>query len=448
MQRKHPEDPQQPIQSNAIVSGGSADSVLTSAEVLRHLSGPTAIVVTRPKEIDTAPTASWPQGTTVTLVGLAVNKPRPDPTLRFLEALHARGHHLEAIVDEHSRVEWTKTLAAAGLSIEDLTVQPRSQEDRTFRSAGSVLRHALEDDLDRHGLALLQAAEDSDARGFQSNGLAYCANAVLKAAPRNHGRKVRLVRWLASSPLVIRLNEAVGSQETVGRFLQGATDREDAEVLRWAQEYAALEAEHDRLLREAIDEGDGVVSFSIVRPVDMTVLTKAFYDAGARVILFEHIFYPDRKQGLRCLGIGTDDRALRIGRALEAADVPHATSTRRKLRVGLEHASRALEVIKQHVREAGPPCRLPSVAVGVSPQRGPDAAGGDGSAPPAPLPHPAGSGGSSRGLTGSPSAERSVIPPRGGTEQARSAWHGGFRRAAGSGKDRISRDTTARRQRS
>jgi len=448
MQRKHPEDPQQPIQSNAIVSGGSADSVLTSAEVLRHLSGPTAIVVTRPKEIDKAPTASWPQGTTVTLVGLAVNKPRPDPTLRFLEALHARGHRLEAIVDEHSRVEWTKTLATAGLSIEDLTVQPQSQEDRAFPSAGSVLRQALDDAVDRHGLALLQAADASDARDFHSNGLAYCTNAVLKTAPHHHDRKVRLMRWLASSPLVLQLSDAPGNQGTVARLLKTATGDQDVAVQAQSGIRFCLEAEHDRLLREAIDEGDGVVSFSIVRPVDMTVLTKAFYDAGARVILFEHIFYPDREQGLRCLGIGTDDRALRIGRALEAADVPHATSTRRKLRVDLEHASRALAVIKQHVREAGPPCRLPSVAVGVSPQRGPDAAGGDGSASPAPLPHPAGSGGSSRGLTGSPSAESSVIPPRGGTQQARSAWHGGFRRDAGSGQAQNTRATTARRQRS
>ena len=431
MHREQLEQPH-PSPSNAIVSGGSADSVLTSAEVLRHLTGPTEIVVTMANAIDQVPVVSWPRNTAVTLVGLAVSKPRVDPTLRFLDALRAGGHRLVSIVDEHSRCEWKKVLAATDLSLEQLTVQPQSQEDRSFPSAGSVLRHALGAAVDHHGLALLQAADDGDARLFYENGLTYCVNAVLKSAPRNHARKVRLVRWLASSPLVPPLGQAPGGQATIARFLQYTEDVRDAAVLRWAQEYAALESEHGRLLREASDEGDGVFSFSILHPVDMTVLTKAFYDAGARVVFFEDTFFhPESEQGIRCIGIGTDDRVLRLGRALEAAGLPVTKSTRRKLRLDLEHAPRALAAIKEHLREAGPPCRLPSVAVGVSPQRDPDAAGGEDSGPLVPLPHPAGSGGSSRGLTGSPSAGSSVIPPTGGTKQARSAWRGGFRRAAG-----------------
>ena len=429
MRREQLEHPA-PLPCNALVSGGSTDSVLTSAEVLRHLTGPTEIVVTRANAIAQTSVASWPKGTAVTLVGLAVDRRKDDPTLRFLKSLRAGGHRLISVVDEHDRRAWKVVLEAVGISLEDLVVQPESQEHRVFLSAGSVLLRALGDSVDLHGRALLQAADAGDARAFYENGLTYCTNAVLKAAPSNHGRKVRLMRWLTSSSLVVPLNASAGGQGTIARFLANAQDPQDVEVLRWAQEYAALEAEHERLLREAKDEGDGVFSFCVVDLVDMTVLTQAFYNAGARVVFFEDTFFrSENEPGVRCVGIGTDDRNLRIGIALEAAGLPVTKSTRRKTRVSLEDAPRALAAIKEHLREVGPICRLPSVAVGVSPQGDPEAADGQGGA--SPVPHSAGFGGSSRGLTGRPTAERSVIPPEGGTKQAQRAWRGGFRRTAG-----------------
>jgi len=331
----------------AIVSGGSPDSVLTSAEVLRRMSGETEVVVTMANEVHNVRAGDWAPGTQVVLVGLSVSKPKRELTLAFLEALQAADHALVAIVDEHSAIEWDRALDAVGMSMDELKVQPASQDSSNFRSAGRVLLEALGSDADDHGRALLEAADAADNREYQANALAYCTNAALKSAPDDQARKPEVVRWLASSSNVLRLAGLPGGQEVVAGALV-VDDKRDAQVWGWVREYAMLEGEHERILREARDEGEGIVSFSIERPVDMTALTKSFYDRGAKVVFYEADFY-NRPLGkrIREVGLGTDDRKLKLFQALEAGGVQSRGGTARKPRVSLEDGPRALEVIRR-----------------------------------------------------------------------------------------------------
>ena len=336
-----------------IVCGGSGDSVLTAGETLRHMGGETEVVVTQIPRIGEVDPGCWAPGARVVMVGLAVSKPDPQPTRDFLLALCAAGHRLVAVIDEHSACEWERALREVGLDIDSLSVRPETQDGSPFRSAGSVLSCALGDLSDPRGEALLEAADACDRRQYRSNGLAWCVNAVLKAGRDDQARKAGLVRWLAGCARTPELAAVEGRLESVVHWF-GDPDGRDAEVLTWVREYGPLEREHGRILEARRDEGDGIVSFEIQSEVDMTVLTQALYEQGARVVLFEGEFFDRAEQRtVRKIGLGADDRGLNLFKALRAGGV-HATGYSRKPFLPLEDGLRALEIIREYLR-ARPP---------------------------------------------------------------------------------------------
>jgi hypothetical protein len=304
----------------AIITNGSADSVLTAAEVLRRVGSAGEVLVTRPNDWASVALHRSPRGTDVVVVGMAAtHAPRSGrtPTADFLRTCRERGHRLVAVIDEHDAKRWRLALSDAGLSMDSLAIQPQSQETTGLKSAGKVMRTALGERADARSEALLTAAELCDARGFERNGLAYCANAVLKARPRDHARKVALLRWLSESSAVLRLATLEGGQEAAAAALARG-GREDVRVLGWVRDYEALEREHERLLCEAVGIGDGIAQFVLERDVDMTVLLMRFMKAGVRAIYFERDYFLREGENVRVFGVGSDDPALKkLGTHLE-----------------------------------------------------------------------------------------------------------------------------------
>lgn len=310
-----------------IVSVGSVDGILTTAALMRLVGEETEVCFTQAFTVDRLPVGSW-EGRRVAFVDLAVNNRDIEMTRRFVAALGENDNQIVAVVDEHDKADWAEILGDEGIA--SLAIKPESQtqkEDERFGSSGAVLSEALIEagvECDMHTSALLEAADQADRGNFDTH-FGKMANEAVKSNIRDDARRVHIACHLAES------------QEP------------SSEMLRWAEEYQVILANHEEILGAAEDLGDGIFRASALgKTVDMTSLMFAFYGRGVRVIALEgEYFVPTEKRQRVLIGFGTNDKSLDLLTAVKEAGLDHTGGFAQKVNVESHHLERAVEAIRQ-----------------------------------------------------------------------------------------------------
>lgn len=329
---------------NILVVGGSGDSVATGAAILRLMAPETQVhvVTPNPNMVRDLEPEKWPSNARVVIAGVAVAKPiGKKETERFVQRVHAAGHQIEAIVDEHSQAEWGRVANSTGFSLEDLAIQPQSQQNGKFRSAGAVLRHALSqvsDFEDDHIAKLLHVAELCDNRDFDDDKVAQMLNAALKAKTG-----CPLVR----THLVVKLSQSL---------------RLTRKMERLVREYVWILRRHRRILASAVELGDGLLRLKKDGAVDMTRLTRdALLRVGTRVLMIEGLFREAGNENpVRKIALGTEERLPLLtvlrrgfpadGEGDELSGV-RATGYEKRPMVKPEDEEQAVRIVRRLLRE-------------------------------------------------------------------------------------------------
>lgn len=309
---------------NHVLAVGSVDGICTAAAVLRLIgNGDVDVVFAQAFTVDKIDVATWQPDRKVAFVDLAVNNREPAMTERFVAAIREAGHTLVAIVDEHSREDWLKVLG----TFDGLLVEPQSQTvgHEASKSSGEVLRRALAAAnavVDAHTAELLAAADAGDRMDFATH-FGGMVNQAVKSAIADDTRRVYLARHLAAN------REA------------------DERILGWIAEYAAILANHDKVVESRVDLGNGIHRVSAVGlTVDMTTLIGRLYKEGARVVALEgEAFNKALGKKTRQIAFGTSEKAIDLLAIVKAA-VSTASGFTQKVNVDPECEEVAIAAIR------------------------------------------------------------------------------------------------------
>ncbi len=283
---------------NLIVSVGSVDGVLTSAAVLRNLAEEESeIAFTQAFTVDKIDPSVWKPNRKVLFVDLAVNNRDEAMTVDFLRRIIAAGHQIVGVLDEHCREDWEQAFSEAGLSFDDLLIEPVSQATGEIKSSGALLLYIL-GIVDEHTEELLGAADAGDRMDFTTH-FGGLVNRAVKSKIADDSRRVYLAK----------------------HFSQNA--QPDETILGWIAEYDKIMENHQEIIASRQDLGDGIVRVVTTDlAVDMTTLMSSLYKTGAKVVIVEGMAF-NKSVGRPTLQIafGTSNNQLDILTAIKAAGV-------------------------------------------------------------------------------------------------------------------------------
>jgi hypothetical protein len=257
---------------NIIVSVGSVDGICSTAAVLRTLAEKgTKIVFTQAFTVDRIDPSYWEPKRNVLFVDLAVNNRDESMTVDFLRRIKAAGHEILGVLDEHSRENWNKAFADAGLSsFNDLLIEPVSQATSDIKSSGGLLLSFSDFIIiDEHARNLCLAADAGDRMDFTTQ-LGGWINKAVKSNITDDSRRVYLAEHFAWHT------------------------QPDETILGWIAEYDEILANHQKIISTLWDIYDnGIVARIIVkdRAVDMTTLMSELYKLGYSVVMVDGMFY-------------------------------------------------------------------------------------------------------------------------------------------------------------
>ena len=235
-------------QLDYIVSGGSIDSICTTAAVLRNAKRECGIEFCQSFSVDRIDPSAWPPGRRVLLVGLAVNNRDEMMTAEFLRRVAAAGHTIIGVLDEHRAEDWVTAFSRASLRSSRLAIKPVTGRKAGIRSAGFLLLSLMGNGADDHTRELCEAADAADRMNFDTH-FGSIVNSAVKPDRHDDSRRIYLARHLS-------------------------TNREpDTLIHGWMKEYAEILHNHTEILAARNDLGDGMVRIvTYGRLVDMTSL--------------------------------------------------------------------------------------------------------------------------------------------------------------------------------
>lgn len=311
--------------TNLIIAVGSVDGILTAAAFLRLIGNDEAeVCFTQAFTVDKIEMSDWGPARKVALVDLAVNNRDPAMTVGFVNRLREAGHTLVAVIDEHSREDWLVCLG----NFEGLVIEPQSQNagDDAPKSAGEVLKRALAEsgtEVDDHLLGLMADADAADRMNFNGS-FASLVNQAVKSRIQDDSRRVYLARHFAQNR---------NADETISG---------------WISEYEAILANHDNIVENRKDLGEGIHRVSAVGiTVDMTSLMGRLYGECARVVVLEgEVFVPAKKCKEVLVAFGTADKNLDLMATVRAAGVNPLGGFAQKVNVALEDEEAATAAIR------------------------------------------------------------------------------------------------------
>ncbi len=309
---------------NQIVAVGSIDGILTTAALLRLIGNlETPVVFCQAFTVDKIDVSAWLQNRQVAFVDLAVNNRDKPMTKAFVERIEAAGHKIVAICDEHSREDWAEVLGSFE-ALEFLLIQPQSQAEGKFKSSGAVLMNALADNpqLATSVEVLCLSADRADAMHFDDTGS--IVNEAVKSNIADDRRRVYLARYYADP-----LNSGM-----------------DSTIRTWVDEYKRILLNHELILEDKRDLGNGMVRVNAVgRAVDMTTLMSKLYKDGARVVVLEgEIFDKAAGAKVRMVSFGTSEKIDLLACVKQV--VPTASGFAQKVNVRPEDEAVALEAVR------------------------------------------------------------------------------------------------------
>jgi len=284
---------------NLIISVGSVDGILTSAAVLRNLAEEESeVIFTQAFTVDRLDPTAWKSNRQVLFVDLAVNNRDESMTVDFLRRITAAGHQIVGVLDEHSREDWQKAFSEAGLSFDDLLIEPVSQATSDIKSSGALLLSLLGDEIDEHTEELLGAADAGDKMNFGTH-FGGLVNKAVKSKIADDSRRVYLAKHFAENT------------------------QPDETILGWMAEYDKILENHQKIIasRQGLsDEIVRVVTTDLA--VDMTTLMSELYKLGAKVVIVEGMAF-NKSVGHPTLQIafGASDNKLDILGAIKAAGI-------------------------------------------------------------------------------------------------------------------------------
>lgn len=308
---------------NFIVSVGSVDGVCTSAAALRTVCQPdTEIIFTQAFTVDKIDPTAWKPNRQVLFVDLAVNNRDESMTVDFLRRITAAGHQIVGVLDEHSREDWEQAFSEAGLSFDDLLIEPVSQATGDIKSSGALLLSLLGDEVDEHTGELLGAADAGDRMDFTTH-FGGLINRAVKSKIADDSRRVYLAK----------------------HFSQNA--QPDETILGWMAEYDKILENHQEIIASRQDLGDGIIRVVTTDlAVDMTTLMSELYKLGAKVVIVEGMAF-NKSVGRPTLQIafGASNNQLDILNAIKTAGIT-ASGFAAKANVEPEDEAAALVAVR------------------------------------------------------------------------------------------------------
>ncbi len=307
-------------QINQIVAVGSVDGVCTTAALLRLINDDCA---------ETTPdVGAWMPNRKVAFVDLAVNNRDPQMTAKFLDRIEQGGHEVVAIIDEHSREDWS-AMSMHG-DFDRLIIQPQSQNvEGGPKSSGEVLHRALvsagelsPEDRNPYVEELLFAAAQADRMDFNTR-FGAIVNQAIKSNIGDDSRRVYLARHLAK------------------------TSSPDATIIGWIREYQVILECHDRIVADRKDLGGGIHKV-LTRgwKVDMTTLMARLYAEGAKVVVLVGESF-NKSEGRKTIQVsfGTNDKSLDLLAIIKAV-VPSASGFAQKATVMPDEEEIATQAVR------------------------------------------------------------------------------------------------------
>jgi hypothetical protein len=308
---------------NFVLSVGSVDGVCTSAAVLRN-AGPTAnITFCQAFTVDKVDPATWGDRRNVLFVDLAVNNRDPSMTVDFLWRVKSAGHKIIGVLDEHNAEDWQKAFAAAKLSFDELSIKPVSQDKGDIKSSGALLLSLLGDEEDEQTCELCNAGDAGDRMDFSTH-FGGVVNQAVKSRIVDDSRRVYLAKHFAQN------HDA------------------DATIQGWIEEYEAIIRNHDIIVDQKVDRGDGIHRVNACEmQVDMTSLMFRLYSEGARVVaLYGEAFVPAEKCKRTVLSLGTNDKGLDLMAIVREAGVNPLGGFAQKVNIEMSDEEAALSAVR------------------------------------------------------------------------------------------------------
>lgn len=308
------------FQISQIVSVGSVDGVCTSAALLCLIGrSDLGLQFAQAFTVDKVDPMKWAAGRKVAFVDLAVNNRDPSMTADFVRRIREAGHEIVAVIDEHNRADWLKILG----SFEGLIIEPQSQDEGIYKSSGAVLKAALGSEAGQHSVELMDAADAGDHMDFSTH-FGEIVNQAVKSDIGNDARRVYLAQHFA-------------------------LNYEPDETIRgWMAEYEEILRNHDQIVAEKVDLGDGIHRVNAVDlQVDMTTLMSRLYSEKARVVaLYGDAFVPAEKRKRVVLSLGTNDKGLDLMAIVRAAGITPLGGFAQKVNIELGDERTAIAAIR------------------------------------------------------------------------------------------------------
>jgi hypothetical protein len=284
---------------NYIVSVGSVDGICTSAAALQTICQPeTDIIFVQAFTVDKIDPTTWKPNSQVLFVDLAVNNRDETMTVDFLRRIIAAGHQIVGVLDEHSREDWQKAFSEAGLSFDDLLIEPVSQATGDIKSSGALLLSLLAKEVDEHTGELLGAADAGDRMNFDTH-FGGLVNKAVKSKIADDSRRVYLAKYFAENT------------------------QPDKTILGWIAEYDEILRNHQEIIAGRQDLGDNIVRVKTTNlAVDMTTLISELYKLGTKIVVVEGMAF-NKSVGHPTLQIsfGSSNSQLDILGAIKAAGI-------------------------------------------------------------------------------------------------------------------------------
>jgi hypothetical protein len=304
---------------NFIGATGSVDGVLTSAALIGYAEKDCGLQFMQAFTVDKVDPTKWAPGRRVALVDLAVNNRKATKpgeidglqmTTDFVRRILAAGHQLVAICDEHNAADWRLVCEATGIDFESLLILPCTQgNEGNPKSSGALLLANLGDQASEHVTALCRDADAADKMDF-SGPFASMVNKAVKSAITDDSRRIYLAKHLA-----------VHSEA-------------DSKIQGWIEEYAAIEANHEVIVANRKDLGDGIIEVVTTGKVDMTSLMARLYKLGRCVVSVGEAFNKDLGRKALTLSFGIPTGKGDVLAALTAAGLP-ASGFKEKANIAL-----------------------------------------------------------------------------------------------------------------
>lgn len=306
---------------DVIIAVGSVDGVACAAAV-RRLAGKDSnpeIIFTQAFQVDKIDPTTWSENSQVVLVDLAVNNRDASMTAGFVTRVYDAGHTITAIIDEHDADAWREVM---GERFATLTIQPISAQNSDLKSASALLLSVLGDEADVHMRRLLEDGNAGDAMNFETH-FGKPINEAVKSDIANNVRRVYLARHFA--------------------FIGDA----DETIRGWMAEYQEILANHQVIIEQAIDLGDGFVRVTTGdMRIDMTTLMRSLY-ANYRVVVLEGIMFdPTIKDKTTLVSIATGDNTRDLVAAVQNAGIAIHGGKGSKVNLAPEDEHVALKVVR------------------------------------------------------------------------------------------------------